>query len=93
MYADDLVLLSTTPAGLSNGLSKLNSYCNSWGLMVNEKKTNVLIFNKPGRVIKIWTLSISNENIENVLTYKYLGIEFAASGTFWYVKNELHKIH
>ena len=39
MYADDVILLSETPAGLQNSLSHLQRYCTKWGLEVNIKKT------------------------------------------------------
>ena len=39
MYADDVILLSETPAGLQNSLSHLQKYCTKWGLEVNIKKT------------------------------------------------------
>ena len=38
LYADDLVLMSTTECGLSNCLSKLEDYCQTWQLEVNIKK-------------------------------------------------------
>ena len=39
MYADDVILLSETPAGLQNSLPHLQMYCTKWVLEVNIKKT------------------------------------------------------
>jgi hypothetical protein len=39
MYADDVILLSETPAGLQNSLPYLQMYCTKWVLEVNIKKT------------------------------------------------------
>ena len=49
MYADDLVLLSTSETGLQSCLNKLSFLCVSHGLTVNLKKTNIRIFSKSGR--------------------------------------------
>ena len=50
MYADDVILLSETPAGLQNSLSHLQKYCTKWGLEVNIKKTKSLIFDNTGKL-------------------------------------------
>jgi hypothetical protein len=50
MYADDVILLSETPAGLQISLSHLQKYCTKWGLEVNTKKTKYLIFNNTGKL-------------------------------------------
>ncbi len=42
-WADDLVLLSKSEDGLQNCLNQLESYCNKWGLLVNEDKTKCMI--------------------------------------------------
>ena len=39
MYADDIVLLSTTPARLQDKLNKLHKCCKDWYLEVNVSKT------------------------------------------------------
>ena len=37
-FADDLVLVSSTHAGLQAAIDKLETYCNNWQLTVNVKK-------------------------------------------------------
>lgn len=32
MYADDIVIFSTSPAGLQNKLNSLEKYCAVWGM-------------------------------------------------------------
>ena len=44
LYADDVILLSSTSQGLQNKLNKLNVYCNDWCLNINVTKTKVLVF-------------------------------------------------
>ena len=38
LYADDLVLISTTKTGLQRKFDKLNKYCNEWRMSVNTDK-------------------------------------------------------
>ena len=38
LYANDLIILSRSKAGLQNCLNALSSYCNSWMLSVNQKR-------------------------------------------------------
>jgi hypothetical protein len=88
LYADDMVLLSQTEEGLQRSLNGLSKYCKEWNLTVNIDKTKVLVFNKPGRLIKT-TVNFNNKQIENVTNYKYLGIMFSASGSFVNAKKDL----
>ena len=43
-YADDIKILSRSKIGLQNCLDTLSSFCNSWMLDINSKKTKVTIF-------------------------------------------------
>ena len=82
MYADDIVLLSNSSAGLQNLLNKFNSFCVRWDLTVNIDKTKIIIFNKSGKVLKNYKFMYNECKIELVNEYKYLGIIFKPSGTF-----------
>ena len=46
LYADDLIIISRSKIGLQNCLNTLSSFCNSWMLDINSKKTKVMIFQK-----------------------------------------------
>ena len=72
MYADDMVIFSTSPEGLQNELNYLEKYCADWGMKVNIKKTKIIIFNKTGRTIKKKFL-FENPEVECISNYKYLG--------------------
>lgn len=82
MFADDLVLLSQTAAGLQNCLNKLGDYCDSWSLNVNLNKTKVIIFNKTGKLLSNFHFYYKHHPIEIVRSYNYLGIFFTSSGSF-----------
>lgn len=90
MYADDVVLLSTSKKGLQNCVNKLFKFTSEWKLTVNTNKTKVLVFNKGGRKKDIKIL-LGNDVLECVQNYTYLGVNFTASGSFEKAKKELHK--
>lgn len=90
LYADDLVLLSTTQAGLQASLDKLMDYCHKWGLHININKTKVIIF-KPQRCLSSELFTIGTQEIENVDEYKYLGVTFDSQGTFKPAQTSLYQ--
>ena len=89
MYADDLILLSESHTGLQNSLNALHSYCMKWNLTVNLKKSQVMIFNKPGHLLKNYRFKYGNLNLDIVREYTYLGIIFTPSGSFTRAISEL----
>ena len=46
LYADDLIILSRSKAGLQNCLNAVAQYCRSWMLNINPRKTKVMIFQR-----------------------------------------------
>ena len=89
MYADDIVLLSTTASGLQSRLDQLHCFCNEWCLQVNTSKTKVMIFNNSGRLLKS-NFSFDNKYLDVVKNYKYLGITFSPNGLFHQAKSDLY---
>jgi hypothetical protein len=49
LYADDLVLLSSSPCGLQTCFDTLYEFCSCWKLEVNNSNSKVLIFNSNGK--------------------------------------------
>ena len=90
MYADDVILLSKSEIGLQNCLEKLEAYCKRWCLDININKTKTIVFNKTGKLLP-YKFYFDGELIENVKTYKYLGVVFAASGSFSHARTDLYK--
>ena len=74
MFADDLVLISLTSAGLQACLEKVQNYCATWRLKVNVTKTKVMIFNKSGHMKKKYVFKIDGIQLDIVKEYKYLGV-------------------
>ena len=89
MYADDVIIISESEQGLHNCLRKLEKYCDLWCLDINIDKTKVIVFNKSGKILN-YNFSFNDHSIENVQTYKYLGVLFSASGTFSHAKLDLY---
>ena len=82
MFADDIVIFSESVNRLQNSLNKLQSYCSSWQLNINVKKTKIIIFNKGGHRISKNKFYYGHDEVEMVQSYCYLGIIFSASGNF-----------
>ncbi len=81
LYADDLVLLSSTPQGLQQHLDLLDNYCQNWALAVNLKKTNIMVFqNKPRCQEHRYRFSLGSTALEHTMQYTYLGLIITASG-------------
>ena len=81
MYADDLVIVSATKEGLQEKLDELSQFAEVKELTINTKKSQVMIFNKSGKLLKD-TFSIYGQKLDIVQKYTYLGVDIPASGTF-----------
>jgi hypothetical protein len=81
MYADDLVIVSATEEGLQEKLGKLSQFAEVKDLTINTKKSQVMIFNKTGKLLK-GNFSIYDQKLDIVPKYTYLGVDIPASGTF-----------
>ena len=88
LYADDLVILSETKTGLQGNLDRLSKFAKKKDLTINSKKSKIMIFNKSGRKSKEQLYMEGNE-LENVQTFTYLGIDISASGSFTHAIKEL----
>ena len=74
LYADDLTIMSTTPAGLQRQLHALKQlFCEQRQLGVDLAKTKVVTF---GFRARCQVFTINGSGVERVQSYKYLGFEF-----------------
>ena len=89
LYADDLVLLSTSAQGLQRSLDKLGEYADRKCLTISIKKSKTMIFNLSGRLEKT-QFHIKDKPLEPVNTFCYLGFEICPSGTVKHAMNTLH---
>ena len=82
LFADDIVLLSTSVGGLQRMLNCLSSYCEEWGLNVNLTKSKIIIFRKRGKPKPVETWKYNGDKVEVVKDYKYLGVNMSANGSW-----------
>ena len=80
LWADDILMLSETDKGLQTKLNALENYCDQNKLSVNTKKTQCMIFNKTGRLLKNHRFTYKNSSLDCVREYKYLGFIVTPSG-------------
>ena len=76
VYADDVVLLSWTAAGLQDLLDSMHAFCLSLGLTISPSKTEVVVFN--GSSSDTW--HVGQHVLPRSASFKYLGIVFHESG-------------
>ncbi len=80
MFADDLVLLADSVAGLQKAVDTLSGFCKTWDLQVNLTKTRVVPFTHP-RSHNEPIITLNSIPIEVVKEYKYLGLLLSSNGS------------
>jgi hypothetical protein len=73
LYAYDIVLIARGPHDLENQLRILKDFCSNMGMTVNTNKTKVIIIKS--NMITYDTFVYDNNNLKEVTSYKYLGID------------------
>ena len=90
LYADDTIILSNTAEGLQNALDTYSRYCAQWKLTVNYNKSKILIFsNQTQTDFSDNEFLLDNEKLEIVTEFKYLGILFSKSNSFYKTKKHI----
>ena len=79
IWADDIILLAENESNLKELLNITEIYCKDNKLTINTNKTKCVIFNRTGKLLRN-KFYIGGVEIENVRSYKYLGILFSPSG-------------
>jgi hypothetical protein len=73
LYADDIVLMESNPHDLENQPRILKDFRSNMGMTVNTDKTKVMIIKS--NKIPYDTFIYYNNNLEEVTSYKYFGID------------------
>jgi hypothetical protein len=73
LYADDLAFMLHTPVGLQKQLDVLQAFCYERQLIVNVKKTKVIVFEARKSMCHVF--QYEGEAIEQLNFFKYLGVE------------------
>lgn len=74
MYADDIIIMSDNPRTLQQMIYNLESYCDKWGMEVNQIKSEIMVFRKGGKLSTNEKWAYKGELIRIVNEYKYLGL-------------------
>ncbi|KAI5739248.1 hypothetical protein M8J77_016856 [Diaphorina citri] len=82
LYADDLILMGSSPVDLQKKLTLLFSYCQENKMLVNESKSKVVIFRRGGRISRFDVFHYGDRRLEVCSDYNYLGILFSSHGVF-----------
>lgn len=81
LFADDMLLISTSVDGLNAQLLSLQAYCDAKKLTVNAAKTQVMIMRpgggSGGKLAAREAFFYAGQQLEVVKTIKYLGLTFA----------------
>ena len=81
MYADDVILIASTPVELQNLLDTVNGFCTDWRLTVNAIKSKCITFSRKNKKNKKNIFTIGDNPLENVCQFTYLGVDISASGS------------
>ena len=84
-----MVLISTSKAGLDECLKRMEKFCDTWQMEVNPTKSQVVIFNPPGRLLTGIQFNFKGKKLDIVKSYCYLGIDFMCSGSFKIARSNL----
>ena len=86
-YADDVVLLSDSSAGLQRLIDGMHHFCSVSGLVISVAKTEVVVFHGSG-VQGSWFLH--GNALPQSQSFKYLGLVFHESGELGPMLRQLH---
>lgn len=87
LYADDTAVIADNPVDFQTNLDHFYSYSQKWKLNVNYSKTKIVIFG--ARKTNKFNFTLGGNNIEIVDNYKYLGIFFSKTRTFFKARKHL----
>jgi hypothetical protein len=79
LYANDIVLMEKIPYDLGKKLIILKDFFSSMGMTMNTNKTKVMIIKS--KRITYNTFVYDNNSLEEVPSYKYLGIDIHATSS------------
>ena len=91
LWADDLMIMSESAAGLQHAINKMSQFYQSMGLEINVKKTKIMIMNKRGlKLERLHRFHLNGDNLEIVDQYQCLGVKLKPSGSFGLAVQELN---
>ena len=89
LYADDLVLISTSPTGLQHSINRLQKYCKKWKLNVNLSKSKVMCLQNNNKYRDNLHITFNNIPLQEVYKYTYLGFELSTNLSLKVMENSI----
>ncbi|XP_046597851.1 uncharacterized protein LOC124294787 [Neodiprion lecontei] len=80
LYADDLVILASSPKDLQKKINHLKRYCDNNLLNVNIDKTKIVVCRRGGRPANLKQFHYGDKVIDITNSYEYLGLKIKTSG-------------
>jgi hypothetical protein len=89
LFADDVACCADTAAELQSQLNSINEFCNTTGMQINKKKTEITVFRNGGplRSYEKWTYNGEPVNVTSI--YKYMGLLFTPKLSWTKAHNKL----
>ena len=79
LFADDLVIFADSKVELQRLINNLASYCKTFKLKVNMRKTNIIVFRNGGYLRSYEKWYFESIPIKVITYYKYLGLVLSSS--------------
>ena len=80
LYADDLVIISTSAGGLQKGFQGLEKFCKDRDMVVNDVKTKCMVVKRGYTFSKNERWSYKGVELDRVKSFNYLGVVFSMDG-------------
>ena len=77
-FADDLAVIASSRKDLQKLLDMVYCYSRKWRFLFNVSKCKILVFSRKRSRVEGESLYLGVEKLEQVASYKYLGVEFQA---------------
>ena len=91
LFADDVILMSSTPAGLQNHLNHLKNETDRLYLSDNLDKTHIMVFRMGGHLAARERWVYGDEKVKVTNAYQYLGITFTTKLCIDFVLSDVGK--
>jgi hypothetical protein len=78
LYADDVIIVGDQINRVQILLNTLHEFCKKWGLAVNMRKTQAIVYRNGGIVKKNECFYFNKQKIKIVPYYKYLGLTMSS---------------
>lgn len=89
LWADDLVLMGLSLKTAQHLFDVFATFCVTWGLEINLKKTSMVIFGKKSLKNNDEFIHIGDSVLETVDSYTYLGLKLHMSGSMNFAISDL----